>query len=553
MGVCVGEKKLPLRPDARLEPPAEPSVDRCDPARRRMYWCHVPRTEGVWLPGVHTDCVHNEEAALLMRTMGPTPPFPDHPLYKREFRSLQRLAKKLSVDRWTRKRVVESYSGKLRRRYAEADTLIETDGLDLVKETKLKAFLKAEKFNPLKKASKPRMIMPRDPKYNLELSTFLKPLEHALWRRIKGVCRGVRPTRQVGKGLNPRARAELIACKMGNVGSGCVVFEVDGKSFESHITVDDLDLEHSVYLAAFGRDRHLQRLLSYQLELKGRTANGIKFRRLGARASGDPNTGLGNTLIMLAACRAAMAFLIDESQTRIRYDLLADGDNCLIFVQDTKAGYVWSNFARAASTVSSQELAVENPVSRLEHVVFGQSKPVLSSEGFYTMVRDPWKVLSGAFSGHKHYHDMTFGSKVLRAVSQGELALARGVPVLQAYFQQAVFLTRYVPELPHPEDVLEGRVLELLRSSGRTLRETLSSVSTVPVTDASRRSFADAFGISIEMQHALEENLVRNLDLPVPQTSWRRIFPKTHVWRAVEGYDYPLGFDSVEQHFEAAA
>lgn len=531
-----------MRKDARLELPTDAAVDKCDPGKRRMYWCHVPSVEGVFAPGVHTDCVHNEVASLLMRTLGPTPDFPDHELYRREFRRLQRLASKLQVSRWSRRRVVESYSGRLRRRYEKAELLLRTDGLDLNLDAKISAFLKAEKFDPLKKPSKPRMIMPRSPKYNLELATYLKPLEHALWRRIKGICPGVTPTRQVGKGLNQHQRAELIKRKMDEVGSGCVVFEVDGKSFEAHLHWQDLELEHSVYLAAFGQDRYLKRILNRQIELKGRTNNGVKFRRLGARASGDFNTGLGNTLIMLSACRATMAHL--DGGRSIRYDLLADGDNCLIFVEHARSQYVWANFGSAASTVSSQELAVENPVTKLEHVTFGQSKPVHTGER-WSMVRDPVKVLSTAFTSHKHYNDLTYGARVLKAVAQGELALSRGVPVLQAYFKRAVDLTRHIPELPHPEDVLEGRVLELLRpelnTHNLTLRQLLRAVDVAPVTDAARNSFAEAWGHSVDEQRHLEANLPLGMEFPIPKTRWyRRIVTK---WEEVPGYDYPDGFD----------
>jgi hypothetical protein len=129
---------------------------------------------------------------------------------------------------------------------------------------------------------------------------------------------------------------------------------------------------------------------------------------------------------------------------------------------------VHARFAEAATAVSAQELAVENPVTRLEQVTFGQSNPVVvyrpNSGAVYSMVRNPWKVLAGAYSGYRHYNDYhRQGVRVLKSISQAELTLARGVPVLEAYFATALKRLVDVPDLADPEPVLEGRLLEAVR------------------------------------------------------------------------------------------
>jgi hypothetical protein len=521
-----------LRPGAELVLP-EDNLELCDPVRRRMFWCHVPVYPGMWLPAVHAPCVHNEVASLRLRTLGPTPDFVPNDWLAAEFRSLRNLVRKLDVERWSLDRVVATYSGRLRRRYEQARVEIGLGDFSLGRDSKIEAFLKAEKFNPLLKPSKPRMIMARKPKFNLLLASFLKPLEHALWKSIKGRSgRGMVPSRQVGKGLNGYKRAALIARKMEEVGGGCVVFEVDGKSFEAHVSREDLKLEHSIYQAAYAgkSGKHLlDSLLSKQLVLEGKTRNGVEFFREGARASGDFNTGLGNTLVMLCACRAAFRVL-EHRFGDMRYDLLADGDNALVFIEAKHAKLVHANFASAVREVSPQELAVENPVTRLEHVVFGQSHPVLV-HGRYKMVRDPFKTLSGAFSGYRHYADFAkFGAKVLKQVAIGEMALARGVPVLQAYFAAAVNLLVMAPDLPNPADVLEGRLLEAL-SSGDWKQPALE------VTLESRLSFQEAFGISVEEQVRMEETLPRDIRFPPSRyTGLRR-----YVWPVIAVEDGPEG------------
>jgi len=427
----------------------------------------------------------------------------------------------------------------MRLRYQRALDSLNVEGGLMPGDARITAFLKGEKFNPLLKLSKPRMIMARKPRFNLELASYLKPFEHAFWKRLKGTCAGVTPTRVVGKGLNGSQRAHLIARKMGAIGGDCVVFEVDGKSFEAHVTSEDLRREHSVYRAGFKGDQALSWMLDCQLTLKGYTSCGVKYRREGARASGDYNTGLGNTIIMLTVCRAAMRYLRDVKDLHFRWDLLADGDNCLIFVEGLFASQVHSMFASAVSAVSSQELAVENPVSRLENVVFGQSKPCWDGES-YRMVRDPTKVLSNSFSSYRHYRDYNkFGVKVLKSVSQCELALAIGIPVLQAYFATAVSKLGDIPDLLDPTFFLEARLLEAVRTRGVVGLRTVHLEVREP-TDAARLSFSLAWGISPTEQVALEKRLSAQLTFPHEQRWLSKRFGVTFGgWQYVNMWDGP--------------
>jgi len=426
-------------------------------------------------------------------------------------------------------------------RYQDAKDSLDRDEKLNLHDKRISAFLKGEKFNPLLKPSKPRMIMARSPRFNLEISTYLKPLEHALWRRLKGTCKGVVPTRVVGKGLNGRERASLIAEKMGEIGGDCVVFEVDGKAFEAHCTRADLVREHSVYRAVYKGDQMLDELLSTQLTLKGETVCGIKFRRDGCRASGDFNTGMGNTIIMIAACRAAMRYLKEIMGVTCRWDMIVDGDNALIFVDGGNARVVHDSFASAVSAVSAQELTVENPVTRLEQVVFGQSKPVHNGD-VMVMVRDPAKVLSNSFSGYRYYnHYEKFGVKVLKAVASCELALAIGIPVLQAYFSAAVDALGEIPDLTDPTQYLEGRLIEAVQVHGlaglKRIREKVR-----PITVASRQSFAIAWNISMETQLDLEKGFSTGLKFPGTR-SWvsRRLGVGVVNWDFVPVWDGPDG------------
>jgi hypothetical protein len=495
LGVCYGPSSFPLRDGARVTIPAEDAKSMsCDPGRRRMYRCFVPAIEGCWSPAVHSNCIHNETAALGLRTMGPTPddPAPWPPAVVKQFKELRIMVKKMNLVPMGEAQVAASYKGALGRRYAEALVMLEDEGLE-PRDMKLSAFVKGEKFNPGLKVSKPRMINPRSPKYNLCVASYLKPLEHALWRKWK-IGHMCKPTRVSGKGLNATARAMLIERKMANVGD-CVVFEVDGKAFEAHVSRAQLELEHGVYRAAYRGDRNLTTLLRAQLHLSGQTSGGVKFYREGCRASGDFNTGLGNTLLMGSFVIAAMRSL-DLSHP---WTVLADGDNCLLFVHRAVSAFVHHEFFDLVRSMCSHEMTVEKPTTVMEEVVFGQSQPVATVRG-YTMVRSPFKVLSGAFCGYRHYNNPQFAPRLALAVAQAERALHRGVPVLGPYFDRAVsILSKYRP-LRDPEKHLEGHLIGV------------KDPGYVPIDAEARLSFELAFGIGVEEQRALERTLESILD-----------------------------------------
>lgn len=508
-----------------------------------MYWCHVPEVEGCWAPAVHSNCIHNEHRALVMRTLGPTPAYPANNYARRIYRDFRRLVRRAELVPWTEEKVVESYSGRLAIRYEQARISLVEDGTLSSADKTLKSFVKAEKFNPLLKASKPRLINARSPRFNLRLATWLKPLEHCFWRALKSRCRGVRKTRVVGKGLNGKRRAKLIADKMEAVGHGCTVFEVDGIAFEAHVTLDEIQFEHGVYLAAYSDDPELAATLKCQQKLKGVTSCGIKYERPGCRASGDFNTGLGNTLVMLGSVFAAMDLLKDRGFSA-KWDVLADGDNCLVFVERRGADELYREFAPAVSAVSGQELTVEKPVQLLEEVVFGQSHPVFNGRE-YVMVRDVFKTLSYAFSGYRHYRDYArHGVRVLKAIAECETALAIGVPVLQAYFSGALRKLQHVPDLTDPTQFLEARHIEAYRSLGGTdIHKVLEQVR--PISDDARISFSKAFGIDVGAQLELEESLVRGISFPHEEgflaKVWTRFGFNWVVWDPIHVLDRPYG------------
>ncbi|GFM95129.1 RNA-dependent RNA polymerase [viral metagenome] len=484
-----------------------------------MYTAWVTGVEGTWLPQVHANCSHNVLVSLLTRQLGSTPS-PSETGFgelRSTFRELERLAGRYPGRRWTLSETALSYTGALRRRYLDAERSLLEDGPLTARDHFLCGFLKAEKINALPKFQKPRMIFPRTPRYNLVLASWLKPFEHWLWGNLKSVGRkGVPKSRVVAKGLNPVERANLIVRKCGHFRDP-VVFEVDGKAFEAHCVRKVLSLEHRVYGAAHRFPGELASLLAKQLELCGAVGS-VRFKRDGGRASGDFNTGMGNSLIMVAVVGTVMR------RIGVRFDSLVDGDNALLFVEAGDLPRVVADFARHAVDVSGQEMVLERPVeiSRLgvEAVRFGQSAPVWDGSK-WRMVRDFRKVLSQGTSSHDHLRDRAFAPAFLAGVARCESSLGRGLPILGAWSHSLwTWASSFGRVATHCyRDYQASLALDVDR---------MVDPYEVEVSDDCRWSFFRAFGVTPEEQLVIERELSSprlGPWKPMPgMTSWNKEF-----------------------------
>jgi len=266
----------------------------------------------------------------------------------------------------------------------------------------------------------------------------------------------------------------------------CVV-EVDGSAFEAHVGSPSLSLEARVYRSAFPKDRTLAKLLRAQLTLKGRMPCGAKFSRRGGRASGDFNTGMGNSLVMMALVLAVMGDFP-------AWDCLVDGDNALLFVSVEDMVRLEEVVGPRALEACGQELTVERPVTVFEEVVFGRSSPVQLPSG-PVLVR-PWqRVISNMFSSHVWLHQPSFRREFLVGVAQCEAHLSCGVPVVSAFVHS--FLRHAGPT--RVRDHIAFRDYEFLG-----VRPGKTPLYEVP-SDLARASFEIAFGLPPDEQVLLEE------------------------------------------------
>lgn len=378
------------------------------------------------------------------------------------------------------------FGGRKRDYYLKALDEVLQDGLDK-SDAGVTLFVKSEKLAPTKVNPDPRAIQFRNPRYCVALASFLKPMEHHLYQLKLDTPHMKTRTRVVGKGLNQVERATLLRRKM-QAFSNPVVLSLDMSRFDQHVSLEQLQVEHSVYLSS-NPDPWLRELLSWQLHNNVRSRIGLRYRTRGKRMSGDMNTALGNCVIMIAMMVGAM------EELEVVFDLFDDGDDCLLLVESDDVEKVLTQLPGLALEMG-HELKIENQARTLEEVEWCQSKPVFDGKT-YKFVRNPWKVMSCALVGTRwlaasHRSRLEF----LAGLAQCELVLNCGIPVLQEYAKALLRNSRDA----HPKfDTNSGewwRYVRELRYHGPS-----------EITEMSRLSFAEAFGITVEEQLTYEKQL----------------------------------------------
>lgn len=410
--------------------------------------------------------------------------------------------------RWSVEEFLSCYHGRRRDVYERAAKSLETTPVHRGDFKVENAFVKAEKINFTSKPDPaPRVIQPRNPRYNVEVGRYLKGLEHHVYQAIGEVMGG--PT--VMKGYNAEEVAGLMADAWQEF-SDPVAVGLDASRFDQHVRPAMLEWEHSVYLGAFsGAERdHLAWLLRGQVmnTCTMRVSDGVvRYNVLGSRMSGDMNTALGNCLIMCAMVWAL------AKKLAIRVRLFNNGDDCVVIMERT-------HLVRFQAACPGHFLGygftmkVEEPSFMMEQIEFCQARPVYDGKR-WLMVRSPHTCLSkDAVCVVKDYGWGNAARLWLGAVGECGMAMAGGIPVMHAYY--AAFARSGTPERPVAV-VTETGMAMLARGLHR---------KDEVVTDQARVSFWRAFGISPTQQCELEELLSARLVTLPPHPCIRRHPPR---------------------------
>lgn len=402
---------------------------------------------------------------------------------------------------------VASYEGRKRARYQRALDDVRAGRSSLEEDAKLKVFVKFEKTDRTSKLDPvPRVISPRDPRFNLRIGRYLKFLEKPLFQSVDALFG--EPT--IVKGYNASQVAEILRNKWEKYRHP-IAIGLDASRFDQHVSLEALKWEHDIYLNCYGQEKHRRRLanlLRFQEvnSCYGDTPDGeLRYTVVGTRMSGDMNTSMGNCLLM---CSMIYAYL---DHVGVQASLCNNGDDCvLIFEKEDLvkvSGELDSWFTQMGFT-----MAVEKPVDVFEQIEFCQTKPVYDGTS-YLMCRNPHTAIPKDSVMLQRYCGEGFFRGWLDSVGVGGLALAGRLPIFNEFYQMFV---RSGKRRKMPKGMLPWSFEQLAKGCNRGYGA---------VSPQARASFYLAFDITPDEQLVMEREYAnRQLCGNLIPHFWRRDF-----------------------------
>lgn len=448
---------------------------------------------------VHNSSINNLVRAVLARVFyvkGKLTPQPIERVFARRLSYFRHLVVKgfSSTTPLSRQEFVGLYRGRRRTIYQQAADSLLTSSIDR-RDARIKAFVKAEFINIDDKPDPdPRVISPRDPRYNVEVGKYLRPVEHQIYAVIAKIFGS--PT--VLKGFNASEIGEIFNRKWHSF-KHPVAIGLDASRFDQHVSVDALRWEHSVYNGIYASPE-LRRLLSWQLhnEVVGYCRDGkLKYTTNGCRMSGDINTALGNCLIMCALVHAY------AQERGVSISLANNGDDCVVICERRDE----ESFRRDLDQWFLQmgfNMKVEPTVGILEQIEFCQTHPVCVN-GKWIMVRNLSTALAKDCLSMKDLSSPNVCAAWLDAVGQGGLSLTGGIPICQEFYSAMIRASIAIPVKNYGHSRNSKRRHKLVEIEGglywlsKGMKRCYSQVH-----PSTRFSFYLAFGITPDNQLAIE-------------------------------------------------
>jgi len=398
--------------------------------------------------------------------------------------------------------VVEMYKGRKHTIYKNALEEFDSVGL-LRKHAYSVAFVKCEKVNPSKA---PRCIQPRHPIYNLHLGSYLKSIEHRVYRGIAKVI-GRGPV--VMKGYNVVQIARIIETKWNRFHSP-VGIGLDATKFDMHVSPEMLAWEHSIYIAMYRNDPKLRELLSWQMNNVGFgycDDGWLEYKVRGKRFSGDMNTAMGNCIIMCAMVHSYCSY------RGIDYDLVNNGDDCVVFMERSDVSLFTCGLDEYFLDFGFRMVS-EPPVYELCQVEFCQMHPIHVGSDIVMVRNIPTVLGKDTLSILPLSNEIQF-RKWLYAVGECGMALTSGVPILQEFYK--LYLRNGI------KSNMAGATY--MQTGMRLMAVGLESKESA-VMDRSRMEVFMAWGITPDEQVAYERHYA----------NWKIDFSITHC----EDHTYPV-------------
>lgn len=403
--------------------------------------------------------------------------------------------------------VLRAFPPKKREMYSEA-LLVE---LNIRNHSRISAFVKLE-FTLRKKGKfhKPRAIQFRDPVYLAHFLKYCKPLEHALYHGKylfnplqKYTC---------AKGFNPHRRAKYVQQLVREMVAP-VYIGLDGSAWDAHMPPEAIRDEFRFYTRAAevakwpAADIKLLKDMGRAQEAnkcRARLKDGtITYKTKGNRASGDGNTGLGNSAKMMLYTASLMEELKVPYAAWRMFD---DGDDTILLIEQKYRALVVGAVAWFMSRFS-QEMKVSDAVrvtpDSMEAIEFCQARMV-NVDGEWEFVRDPFKVYNCYTRQTRWYATEQLARRFMASVALPEMIINADVPVLDAMFA-------CMHKLGRGSKPLSSVCNNFWRRNAEDGCERKRRGWVAPST---RASFAKAFGISPVEQVVMEQMFEKSAELP---------------------------------------
>lgn len=213
----------------------------------------------------------------------------------------------------------------------------------------------------------------------------------------------------------------------------------------------------------------------------------VKYSTLGGRASGDMNTALGNCLIMSGMIYSYVKF------RGIKIKLMNNGDDCVVFMERSDLPRFSTGLVQWFHEMGFN-MKVEPPFQCIEEIEFCQMHPVWTPEG-YLFCRN---LETGIAKDAVSIDPLPTSGEVrgwLKAVGMGGLSLAGGMPIFQEHYRR--YLEAAGNATPRKLNQITG-----LEYYARGMNKTYG-----PICERTRFSFYLAFGVTPDMQIAIEEHI----------------------------------------------
>jgi hypothetical protein len=378
------------------------------------------------------------------------------------------------------------YTGPKRKLYERVVKSLISKPFNVVRDATISTFVKFEKYL---KVTSPRLIQPRDPRFNVVLGCFIKQIEGKIFHRIDKLFGG----KTVMSGYNADEVAQHIRVQWDKV-KDPVTFDLDVERFDQKCSalVQEV-LEHPVYLSYFSNDERefLRELLMQTLfnRATARCSDGVvKYSVIGSRMSGDMTTKVGNTIIVSVIIHSWLLHLGLDPK-KIGFVLVGDDGQLIVprelcnMVKDGLGEW----FREFGFTVK-----LGPTTSTFESISFCQSHPI-DLGGTYTMVRHLTALRKDVAFLKKAGADEYNGW--VHAMGTAGRILSQGVPVFSSWY--AMYQGVESGVALDPESGLARLARGLHERSGL-------------ISDRARVSFYDAFGIYPDEQIAAERWLEKH-------------------------------------------